>query len=157
MTARIDKTITRLQQRCVKNEDDPDPDPDPYPYPDAVPPIADHFPGCRIQEGQYYEAHQQLRVVAARYVKQQNWSAAVDILYSGAQALLKKSQYGSGADLCRLLVSVYQQAEQKPDSGSKGGSVWRYGTVPVGGVLQTKARKVVAGKHTGADNCWWSF
>lgn len=74
----------------------------------------------RIAEGQYYEAHQQLRVVASRYVKQENWSAAIDILCGGAQALLKAGQGGSGGDLCMYLVDVYNKAELNPDAGNKG-------------------------------------
>ncbi|KAH0538742.1 hypothetical protein FGG08_004694 [Glutinoglossum americanum] len=88
MGSRIDKTISRLQQR--------------------------------IEEGQYYEAHQQLRVVASRYVKQANFNSAIDILFSGAQALLKAGQGGSGGDLCLFLTDVYKSAELKPDSGNKG-------------------------------------
>ncbi|KAI9796821.1 MAG: hypothetical protein M1833_005964 [Piccolia ochrophora] len=88
MSARIEKTISRLQQR--------------------------------IEEGQYYEAHQQLRVVASRYNKQQSYNAAIDILFSGAQSLLKAGQGGSGGDICSFLVEVYKNAELKPDSSSKG-------------------------------------
>ena len=79
-----------------------------------------NFANGRIQEGQFYEAHQQLRVVASRYSKQKNWTAAIEILVSGAQELLKAKQYGSGADLGRLLVSILGQAEIKPDAGSRG-------------------------------------
>lgn len=74
----------------------------------------------RIAEGQYYEAQQQTRVVAARYVKQENWDAAIDILFNVAQSLLKAGQGGSGGDLAIFLVDVYKQAELKPDSGNKG-------------------------------------
>jgi hypothetical protein len=49
----------------------------------------------KIEEGQFYEAHQQLRVIASRYVKQGNNDAATDILSSGAQLLLKAGQGGS--------------------------------------------------------------
>jgi hypothetical protein len=73
----------------------------------------------RIVEGQFYEAQQQTRVVAARYTKAANWEAAIDILYNVAQSLLKAGQGGSGGDLCVLLVDVYKQAELKPDSNSK--------------------------------------
>ncbi|RWA11176.1 hypothetical protein EKO27_g3933 [Xylaria grammica] len=74
----------------------------------------------RISEGQYYEAQQQTRVVAARYIKASNWTAAVDILYNVALSLLKAGQGGSGGDLCVLLVDTYKQAELKPDPATKG-------------------------------------
>lgn len=74
----------------------------------------------RISEGQFYEAQQQTRVVAARYTKASNWGAAIDILYNVAQSLLKAGQGGSGGDLCVLLVETYKQAELKPDSATKG-------------------------------------
>lgn len=78
------------------------------------------YPPSRIKEGQFYEAHQQLRVIASRYVKQSNWSAAVDILYGGAKSLLEAAQGGSGGDLCLFLVDVYNKAETTPDASSKG-------------------------------------
>ncbi len=74
----------------------------------------------RIAEGQFYEAQQQTRVVAARYTKARSWDAAIVILYNVAQSLLKAGQGGSGGDLCVLLVDVYKQAELKPDSTTKG-------------------------------------
>ncbi|KAI0514392.1 hypothetical protein F5B22DRAFT_611411 [Xylaria bambusicola] len=73
----------------------------------------------RISEGQFYEAQQQTRVVAARYTKASNWTAAVDILYNVALSLLKAGQGGSGGDLCVLLVDTYKQAELKPDPTTK--------------------------------------
>ncbi|KAL8947453.1 MAG: hypothetical protein Q9222_006268 [Ikaeria aurantiellina] len=60
----------------------------------------------KIAEGQFYEAHQQLRVIASRYVKAENWEAAIDLLYGGALALLKAGQGGSGGDLGVFLVDV---------------------------------------------------
>lgn len=74
----------------------------------------------KTAEGQYYEAQQQTRVVAARYTKQENWPAAIDILFNVAQSLLKAGQGGSGGDLTLLLVEVYKSAELKPDAGNKG-------------------------------------
>ena len=75
---------------------------------------------ARIAEGQFYEAQQQTRVVAARYIKQENWGAAIDILFNVTQSLLKAGQGGSGGDLGIFLVDVYKQAELKPDSSNKG-------------------------------------
>lgn len=74
----------------------------------------------RIEEGAYYEAHQQLRVVASRYVKSQNWDAAVDILYEGSLSLLKAGQGGSGGDLGCYLVDVFEKAEKSVDAENKG-------------------------------------
>lgn len=75
---------------------------------------------ARITEGQFYEAQQQTRVVAARYVKQENWDAAIDILFNVSCSLLKAGQGGSGGDLGLFLIDVYKQAELKPDAGNKG-------------------------------------
>ncbi|KAI1998606.1 hypothetical protein LOZ51_002340 [Ophidiomyces ophidiicola] len=70
----------------------------------------------KIAAGAYYEAHQQLRVIAARYLKQSNYDAAAEILAGGATALLKAgTQQGasaSGGDLAiMLVVDVYNKAE----------------------------------------------
>ena len=77
----------------------------------------------RIADGAYYEAHQQLRVIAARYIKQSNYDAAADILAGGAKELLKAgSQQGasaSGGDLAIMLVlEVYNKAEWKISGGN---------------------------------------
>jgi hypothetical protein len=74
----------------------------------------------RIGEGQFYEAQQQARVVAARHSKARNHAAAVDILASVAQALLRAGQGGSAGDLCVALVDTYRQAELRPDAESRG-------------------------------------
>jgi len=74
---------------------------------------------ARIQEGDYYEAHQQLRTIANRYVKSNDWTAAIDMLTSGASMLLKAGQGGSGADLCLYLIEVYHKAALKPDAVTK--------------------------------------
>ncbi|PHH86342.1 hypothetical protein CDD83_10379 [Cordyceps sp. RAO-2017] len=74
----------------------------------------------KIGSGDYYEAQQQTRVAAARYIKARNWPAAVDVLASVAQSLLRAGQGGSGGDLCVMLVDVYRQAELRPDAGSRG-------------------------------------
>ncbi|PYH98905.1 DUF410 domain protein [Aspergillus ellipticus CBS 707.79] len=69
----------------------------------------------KIASGAYYEAHQQLRVIAARYIKQANYDAAAELLAGGATALLRAgSQQGasaSGGDLAiMLVVEVYIKA-----------------------------------------------
>ncbi|KAF7562104.1 hypothetical protein G7046_g2030 [Stylonectria norvegica] len=74
----------------------------------------------KIADGDFYEAQQQTRVAASRYIKTQNWPAAIDVLANVAQALLRAGQGGSGGDLCVMLVDVYKQAELKPDPVSRG-------------------------------------
>ena len=76
----------------------------------------------RIASGAYYEAHQQLRVIAARYIKQASYDAAAELLAGGATALLRAgSQQGaaaSGSDLAVMLVlEVYVKAEWEIDGG----------------------------------------
>ncbi|KAK4570110.1 hypothetical protein LTR86_003080 [Recurvomyces mirabilis] len=74
---------------------------------------------AKIEEGDYYEAHQQIRTIANRYVRSADYTNAVDLLATGASLLLKAGQGGSGADLCNYLVEVYQKAELKPDVPNK--------------------------------------
>lgn len=74
----------------------------------------------RIASGAYYEAHQQLRVIASRYVKAENWPAAIDVLFEGAAALLRAGQGGSGGDLGRYLLDVYGKAEVPVGGEGKG-------------------------------------
>lgn len=73
----------------------------------------------RIEEGDYYEAHQQIRTIANRYVRSQDYPSAVDLLGTGAGMLLKAGQGGSGSDLCVYLMEVYNKAEMKPDVANK--------------------------------------
>ncbi|KAI4282452.1 MAG: hypothetical protein L6R38_002917 [Xanthoria sp. 2 TBL-2021] len=73
----------------------------------------------KISEGQFYEAHQQLRVIASRYVKSENWDAAIDLLYGGALALLKAGQGGSGGDLGIFLIDVLGKGGKEVGVGEK--------------------------------------
>ena len=45
-----------------------------------------------------------------RYVGQQKYAEAVELLYNGASLLLKNQQHGSGVDLSLLLVDVLNKA-----------------------------------------------
>ncbi|OAA72463.1 putative protein family UPF0363 [Cordyceps fumosorosea ARSEF 2679] len=73
-----------------------------------------------IAAGDYYKAHQDANSKAIRYIHKKDWTAAVDILYSVAQALLKAGNGGSGGDLCNQLVDVYKQAGLKPNEKNNG-------------------------------------
>ncbi|KAJ5825482.1 hypothetical protein N7474_002620 [Penicillium riverlandense] len=77
----------------------------------------------KIASGAYYEAHQQLRVIAARYIKAANYDAAADLLAGGATELLRAgAQQGasaSGGDLAIMLVlEVYNKAEWEISSAA---------------------------------------
>jgi len=61
--------------------------------------------------------------VASRYVKSSDWDSAIDILYSGALALLKAGQGGSGGDLGCFLVDVLGKSEKGCGAGEKGACV----------------------------------
>ena len=58
-------------------------------------------------------------MIASRYVKQENYEAAIDILDSGAHLLLKAGQGGSGGDLCIFLLDVYKRAGLRVESSNK--------------------------------------
>ena len=66
----------------------------------------------RIAEGNFYEAHQQLRVITSRYLKAQDYTSACDVLYNGSLLLLRAEQGGSGGDLALMLLNdVYMKGE----------------------------------------------
>lgn len=74
----------------------------------------------RIAEGNFYEAHQQLRVVASRYVKASDYSNAADILSNGAVLLLTAGQGGSGGDLSMMLLNdIYTRGEWHCDEANR--------------------------------------
>jgi golgi to ER traffic protein 4 len=74
----------------------------------------------RISEGNFYEAHQQLRVVASRYVKASDYVNAADILSNGAVLLLNAGQGGSGGDLSMMLLNdVYNKGEWECNEANK--------------------------------------
>lgn len=83
------------------------------------------MPHERIAAGAYYESHQQLRVIAARYLKQSNYEAAAEILAGGAKALLmagaQQGASASGGDLAiMLVVDVYNKAEWEAGANEVG-------------------------------------
>ncbi|ERF73080.1 hypothetical protein EPUS_06541 [Endocarpon pusillum Z07020] len=74
----------------------------------------------KIAEGNFYEAHQQLRVVASRYVKAGDHKNAADILSNGAVLLLNAGQGGSGGVLSMMLLNdVYNKGERECDQENK--------------------------------------
>ncbi|KAK9370058.1 hypothetical protein V1509DRAFT_618422 [Lipomyces kononenkoae] len=73
----------------------------------------------RIADHQFYEAHQALKTVAARYIKLQDYGQAIELLYHGAQELLTAGEGGSGGDLSCYLIDTYKLAKIPCDSASK--------------------------------------
>ncbi|XP_078047173.1 Golgi to ER traffic protein 4 homolog [Augochlora pura] len=69
-----------------------------------------------INSNNFYEAHQVYRILYSRYLKEQNYSALLTLLYKGAINLLNHEQYASGADLGILFVNVLtkSKAERSP-------------------------------------------
>ena len=78
------------------------------------------LPINRIAEGNYYEAHQQFRVIAARFIKAQEYENAASVLSEGAMLLLKAGQGGSGCDLSMMLLhDVYNKEKLACDDTNK--------------------------------------
>jgi golgi to ER traffic protein 4 len=74
----------------------------------------------KIAEGNYYEAHQQLRVITARYLKSKDYDSACEVLQNGSVLLLKAGQGGSGGDLAMMLLKdVYITAELECNETNK--------------------------------------
>ncbi|KAL8988992.1 MAG: hypothetical protein Q9177_002022 [Variospora cf. flavescens] len=112
-TAKIQRIVARQQEKYTS----------PFTFEcssySALNPGRTNFNNNRISEGQFYEAHQQLRVIASRYAKSENWDAAIDLLYGGALALLKAGQGGSGGDLAIFLVDVMGKSGKDVSGGQK--------------------------------------
>ncbi|KAJ2451942.1 hypothetical protein GGF42_004140 [Coemansia sp. RSA 2424] len=60
-----------------------------------------------LNEGNYYEGHQELRAIASRLVKQKKPERAVQLLYLGALELCQYHQWGSVADLTSFMINIY--------------------------------------------------
>lgn len=73
----------------------------------------------KIAAGEFYDAHQGIRTVANRYVKQKAYNDAIEVLYKGAESLLKAKQYASASDLVLYILEVYTLAEIPVDSVSR--------------------------------------
>ncbi|KAF3992145.1 hypothetical protein FT663_01280 [Candidozyma haemuli var. vulneris] len=71
----------------------------------------------RIDNKDFYEAHQTLRTITNRYVKSKQYSSAIDLLYQGSTILAKNKEYASASDLIVYLISVYEESNT-PCSGA---------------------------------------
>lgn len=64
----------------------------------------------RIEECNYYEAHQTLRTIANRYVNSKSYDDAIQLIAHGAQSFLTAKQGGEGTDLIFYLLEIYDMA-----------------------------------------------
>lgn len=64
----------------------------------------------KIEEGQFYEAHQTLRTIVNRYVKSKQFGDALDLLYRGAAILSSKGEFASSSDLILYYIATLQEA-----------------------------------------------
>ncbi|XP_044252427.1 Golgi to ER traffic protein 4 homolog [Tribolium madens] len=70
-----------------------------------------------VKNGNYYEAHQMYRTLYFRYLAQNKYKEALDMLYNGSLLFLEHDQLISGADLAILLVDVLVKSEEKDYDG----------------------------------------
>ncbi|BFZ61501.1 hypothetical protein YB2330_002567 [Saitoella coloradoensis] len=77
----------------------------------------------RLEEKNYYDAHQTIRTIANRQVKQKNYPAAIELLYSSAQLMLQYEQGAEGADLGLYMIQVYTLAEKGPDPTTRAQTI----------------------------------
>jgi hypothetical protein len=88
--------------------------------------------------------------VASRYIKQQNWDAAIEVLYGGALALLKAGQGASGGDLGGYLVEVYVRGGKGVGGEEKG--LWDFCLFVV--VVVVVVMVLEEGGGGGGGGCW---
>lgn len=63
----------------------------------------------KIDSGSFYEAHQTLRTITNRYVKAKQYPEARDLLYQGANILIRNKEYASASDLIIYLIQIYEE------------------------------------------------
>lgn len=65
----------------------------------------------KIDNKDFYEAHQTLRTITNRYVKSTHYPEAIDLLYQGLSILAVNKEYASATDLILYLIQVYNEAK----------------------------------------------
>ncbi|QBM90281.1 Protein of unknown function DUF410 [Metschnikowia aff. pulcherrima] len=74
----------------------------------------------RIDNKDFYEAHQTLRTITNRYVKAKQFELAIEILDQGASILATNKEYASASDLISYLIQVHTEAGIKCASTGPG-------------------------------------
>lgn len=64
----------------------------------------------KIDNKDFYEAHQTLRTITNRYVRAKQYADAIDLLYQGSSILSKNKEYASASDLVTYLIQVYTES-----------------------------------------------
>ena len=67
-----------------------------------------------LAQGNFCEAHQQLRVITARYLQAHDYTSASDVLYNGALLLLRAGSRGSEGHLALVLLSDVYVKDEHP-------------------------------------------
>jgi len=65
----------------------------------------------KIDNGEFYEAHQMYRTIASRYKTQKKIQDALRLLFDGAKILYEKGQPGSASDLGLLYCTMLDESE----------------------------------------------
>lgn len=66
---------------------------------------------AKINNGEFYEAHQTLRTITNRYVKSKNFPEAVNLLYQGSVILSENKEYSSSSDLILYLIEILGESD----------------------------------------------
>lgn len=64
----------------------------------------------RVDNKEFYEAHQTIRTIVNRYVRSRQFTPALDLLAQGSAILAKNKEYASATDLILYMILVYQDA-----------------------------------------------
>ncbi|KAG0583585.1 hypothetical protein KC19_3G147300 [Ceratodon purpureus] len=72
----------------------------------------------RVQDGDYYEAQQMYKSVHSRYMHAKKYSEAIELLSSGAVAMLKHGQVTCGTELGLLLIQTLTAAKVPFDNAA---------------------------------------
>lgn len=73
----------------------------------------------KIDNKDFYEAHQTLRTIANRYVKLSHYEEAIDLLTKGLSILASNNEFASSSDLIVYLIEVYTEAGIRCDNGEE--------------------------------------
>lgn len=73
----------------------------------------------KIDNKDFYEAHQTLRTIANRYVKLAHYEEAIDLLSQGLSILASNNEFASASDLIVYLIEVYTEAGVRCDQSAE--------------------------------------